>query len=238
MINLFQLDTTPEIIKANLPDDYPKFEIIGVIIGQLSSKLNDEFLDGKKKEVLSFIKERYENISQVKDNDIIKAYRQFYWKYCLLDPTKIRPAGEALLRRLLKNNSLPTIHPVVDAFNLISAKTGVPMCAYDLDELKLPLTFSLSTTNDVFLGIGMKQPKKLDEKLPIITDNNGQIVSIYPYRDADTTKLTKKTRNFIITADGVPGVQKSILKGALTEAIETIQSFCGGKIQGEILLKY
>ena len=40
------------------------------------------------------------------------------------------------------------------------------MCAYDLDRLELPLTFSLSKVDDVFLGIGMKQPKKLEENLP------------------------------------------------------------------------
>lgn len=230
--------TYPQIINTDLPNDYPKIEIIGVVISQLSDTVKEEVLVEKKKEVLDFINDKYGDISQVKDNEIIKAYRQFYWKFCLIDPTKIRPAGEALLRRLLKKNSLPKIHPVVDSFNLISAKTGIPMCAYDLDKLSLPLTFHLSKADDEFFGIGMKQPKKIEKNLPIITDRKGQIVSIYPYRDADVTKLTKETKNFIITADGVPGIKNIALKEALAEAIETIQSHCGGKIQGDIILKY
>ena len=37
-----------------------------------------------------------------------------------VDPTKTRPASEALLRRVLQGKGLPRIHPAVDVCNLAS----------------------------------------------------------------------------------------------------------------------
>ena len=44
------------------------------------------------------------------------------------DPTRYRPASEALLRRVLKGEDLPAIHPLVDINNCLSVELAVPCC--------------------------------------------------------------------------------------------------------------
>jgi len=44
------------------------------------------------------------------------------------DPTRYRPASEALLRRVLKGGDLPAIHPFVDVNNCLSLRLAVPCC--------------------------------------------------------------------------------------------------------------
>ncbi|HEY4594222.1 MAG TPA: phenylalanine--tRNA ligase beta subunit-related protein, partial [Thermoanaerobaculia bacterium] len=44
------------------------------------------------------------------------------------DPTRYRPSSEALLRRLLKGEDLPSIHPLVDLNNCLSVELAVPCC--------------------------------------------------------------------------------------------------------------
>ena len=44
------------------------------------------------------------------------------------DPTRYRPSSEALLRRVLKGEELPAIHPLVDANNCVSVGLMVPSC--------------------------------------------------------------------------------------------------------------
>jgi DNA/RNA-binding domain of Phe-tRNA-synthetase-like protein len=44
------------------------------------------------------------------------------------DPTRYRPSSEALLRRVLKGEELPAIHPLVDANNCLSVARVVPCC--------------------------------------------------------------------------------------------------------------
>ena len=56
-------------------------------------------------------------IENIKEDLIIAAYRSFYWKHLKIDPTKIRPSGEALVRRILQGKKLPKISYFVDAYN-------------------------------------------------------------------------------------------------------------------------
>ena len=44
------------------------------------------------------------------------------------DPTRYRPSSEALLRRVLKGDELPAIHPLVDLNNCVSVALAVPSC--------------------------------------------------------------------------------------------------------------
>jgi DNA/RNA-binding domain of Phe-tRNA-synthetase-like protein len=44
------------------------------------------------------------------------------------DPTRYRPSSEALLRRVLKGEELPAIHPLVDLNNCVSVALAVPSC--------------------------------------------------------------------------------------------------------------
>ena len=44
------------------------------------------------------------------------------------DPTRYRPSSEALLRRILKGEELPAIHPLVDLNNCVSVALAVPSC--------------------------------------------------------------------------------------------------------------
>src|SRR5215471_9314785 len=44
------------------------------------------------------------------------------------DPTRYRPSSEALLRRVLKGEALPAIHPFVDLNNCLSVELKVPSC--------------------------------------------------------------------------------------------------------------
>ena len=44
------------------------------------------------------------------------------------DPTRYRPSSEALIRRLLKGDELPAIHPFVDLNNALSVALAVPAC--------------------------------------------------------------------------------------------------------------
>ncbi len=57
-----------------------------------------------------------------------------------LKPTQYRCAAEALLRRLRKENGLPTLHPLVDAYNAVSVAWGLPIAALDLAAIHGSLT--------------------------------------------------------------------------------------------------
>ena len=72
-----------------------------------------------------------------------------------LDPTRIRPSSEALLRRLKKGEPLPRINSLVDVANALSVQLQVPVGLYDLDKVKGDeLVIRLGAHRDGYTGIG------------------------------------------------------------------------------------
>ncbi|MEV0129858.1 phenylalanine--tRNA ligase beta subunit-related protein [Dactylosporangium sp. NPDC050688] len=52
-----------------------------------------------------------------------------------LKPTQYRCASESLLRRLRREGDLPSLHPLVDLCNAVSAAYAIPVAALDLDRI-------------------------------------------------------------------------------------------------------
>ena len=223
-------------IENQLPPDYPEFTILGVLIKNFDiTNYNHEKWEQEVQTLQTRLKNLY-SLNDLTNDPIIQAYRQFYWKYVKVDPTKIRPASEALIRRVYRRGVLPNINPVVNAYNLASVETKIAMCAYDFDKIEGNLVFRLSQENEIFKGIGWDKEKNISSNLPIIADDNG-IVSIYPYRDADRSKVTKSTTTLMLTVDGVPEISLNTLEYALKKAVNRIQMFCGGDVIENVIFE-
>jgi len=197
--------------------------IRGVSVGPVTSEVeelrNEIFEEARKSHLLE----------KLKNNPVVRAYRDFFWSLDI-DPTKIRPSGEALLRRVLQGKGIPKISNVVDAYNLASLKTIIPLSGYDLDIISPPLTIRFSNENEIFQGIGMSEPKKLERRMLVLTDQKG-ILCVYPYRDADATKITEKTRNVLIVGYGAPKIATEKLEEAVETALKLIRRVAGGTVE-------
>ncbi len=167
------------------------------------------------------------NLEELKDEDRIRAYRDFFWRVGI-DPTKTRPASEALLRRILQGRDIPTINTLVDAYNIASVESRVALAAFDLSSLDGDLTMRFANVGEEFFGIGMRSPIALRGKEVVVEDEKG-LVAIYPYRDADSTKVTSHTEDAIVMVCGVPGIERVALMEAYERAASLITRFCGGR---------
>ena len=77
-------------------------------------------------------------IDSIKDMPSIQATRKTY-KVCGKDPSRYRPSGEALCRRILKGMDLYQIDTMVDLVNLASIAYGYSngFYGYNRDEIKI-----------------------------------------------------------------------------------------------------
>ena len=165
----------------------------------------------------------------LKDHATVRAYRDLFWSLGI-DPTKIRPSGEALLRRVLHGNEIPKISTVVDAYNLASLKTIIPLSGFDLNLVSPPLCIRFSKTHEEFHGIGMTAPVELTERMLVLADTK-RIVCIYPHRDADATKITAETKNVLVIGYGAPNISQSQLRDAVEKALNFIIQTSEGRIE-------
>ena len=182
-------------------------------------KSSQDFLEFREKK-LEEVKENF-SLEKLKDNPIIRSYRDFYWRIDI-DPTKIRPSSEALIRRVLQGRKLPLINNLVDAYNLASILTLISMGAYDLRKIKGKLRIRYSN-NEEFRGIG---GKSYISNAEIVIADEEKIVCIFPYRDSDITKITEETKEAIIVLCGVKGIEHSYLRSAAEQTLEIVERFC------------
>lgn len=219
------------IISEGVRERFPELKVAVVSVRDVDVEAENK-LDALRDEVVQWVHSTYD-LDSLKDAHPFRAYRDFFWTLGI-DPTKIRPASEALIRRVLRGKSIPRINPLVDAYNLASIKTGVPLAAFDLDKLRGCLVMRFAGEGEEFLGIGMKKPFRLKGGELVISDEE-KLVAIYPYRDSEQAKITSETKNVLIVSCGVPGVEEERLIKAAETAVSYITRFCGGTA-GEIII--
>ncbi len=182
-------------------------------------------LEEFKAEVMERTKEKWD-LDQLREHPVFRAYRDFFWRVGV-DPTKTRPAAEALIRRVLRGRPLPRINTLVDAYNLASIDTAIPLAAFDVGGLVGELTMREATKGERFLGIGMDKPVVLEGGEAVVEDGE-KLIAIYPYRDADACKITLKTKDTLMLVCGVPNIGDEVLERAGRVTVDYITRFCGG----------
>lgn len=182
-------------------------------------------LDTCRQQITSELRSRY-TLEQIRAEPVFRAYRDFFWSVGI-DPTKTRPASEALVRRIVAGRPIPVINTAVDAYNLASASSGIPIAAFDRDRLEGELSLRFARTQERFSGIGMSEPVSLTPNQVVMTDAR-QIIAVYPYRDSEETKVTPVTRNIHIVTCGVPGIGPEKLFTAYRTCVRYLEEFSGG----------
>ncbi len=174
-------------------------------------------------ELVSKLRSSYD-IQTLKNHPLVRAYRDIMWRLGI-DPTKVRPSSEALIRRVLRGRPFPSINSVVDSCNMASAESIVPISIFDHDLVKEPLTLRRARRGEVFVDFGGRE-RKLSGREVVLSDANGNILHLYPYRDSAIAAIrTGKTNCVDIVAYGAPGVPK-------TTVLEAVRKVC------TYLLKY
>jgi len=213
---------------AEVSEKFPKIAVgIGIINNVVVEKENEKIRE-LKIAAYSEVRAKHD-VEKLKDNPVIRAYRDLYWKLDI-DPTKTRPSGEALLRRVLHGNELPTISTAVDAYNLASMKTIIPISGFDKEKLNPPFNVRFAENGEEFTGIGMEKPTTPTSKMLVLADSK-RVLCIYPHRDTDYTKITEKTKNILVIGYGAPGITAQQLKEAVETALSYIKKVSGGEIE-------
>jgi DNA/RNA-binding domain of Phe-tRNA-synthetase-like protein len=107
-----------------------------------------------------------------------------------IDPTRVRPSSEALLRRLKKGEPLPRINSLVDVANSLSVQLQVPVGLYDLGKVRGDeLVVRLGTEGESYTGIG-KDRVNVAGRI-CVADAEGPIGN--PSSDSARTMITTDT---------------------------------------------
>lgn len=218
---MFPVEWHPEVVRR-LPNLIFWFATIeGVQVTPSDARVN-----ALEAEIVAQIRQKV-ILEQLKDHRVVRQYRDFYWRDLGIDPTKVRPAGEALVRRVLQGNQLYRINNVVDAYYVASLHTLLAFGVFDLDVLVPPLTVRFAQPGEPFFGIAMRESISLTGRELLLTDAQA-IISVHPYRDANRSKVTQQTTRLLIMTGGVPHLDDATVEAGLRIAIDYITRVAGG----------
>lgn len=129
------------------------------------------------------------------------------------DPTRYRPSSEALLRRLLKGEPLPAIHPLVDVNNCLSAELAVPACVMNIANLQPPFLFRAGLRGESYLSL--RGPFNLEGK-PLLLDAQGPADA--PITGGERVKVLPETRRaWLVAYAPAAALTRECLEGALRQ---------------------
>lgn len=133
----------------------------------------------------------------------IAALRRLF-KEAGCDPTRYRPSSEALIRRVLKGEEIPEIHPLVDINNCLSAVLGVPCCVMADGTFSPPFIFRRGRAGESYESL--RGPFRLEDK-PVLLDGRGPCDA--PITGSLRVKVNDQTERATLVAYLPDGVVES-----------------------------
>ena len=125
--------------------------------------------------------------AQLGEDATVAAMRRLF-RAAGTDPGRYRPSSEALLRRLLKGEELPSIHPLVDLNNQLSIELKVPACAVREGSIAPPVVLRAGRSGELLDS--MRGPLDLAGK-PLLEDGAGPFGT--PITDSHRVKVLPGT---------------------------------------------
>ena len=157
----------------------------------------------------------------LKDMTSIQATRRIY-KLCGKDPSRYRPSGEALVRRVLQGKGLYQVDTLVDLINLASMKYGYSIGAFDADKFSGDtLTLGIGKEGEPYEGIGRGMINIAG--LPVYRDAVGGVGT--PTSDHERTKVSLSTTRLLVLVNGYDGSEQGVTDTA-EYIIKLLNKYC------------
>ncbi len=174
------------------------------------------------------------NADAIAEHPQIQAWREAFRAFGA-KPSEFRSSIEAMARRALRNDPLPSINALVDIGNILSLRHLLPMGVHAIDHLTQDLALRPATGAEDFVPFGSEQ---LEHPLPgeiVFVEGNIVLTRRWVWRQSNATITVPESRAVEYNIDALPPVTLSKVEEVCRETAVLVQQFCGGRTRSEIL---
>lgn len=168
-----------------------------------------------------------------KENFVISEWRDIFTQF--KKKKGARSSIEALLKRVTQGKELAPINPLVDIYNSISLRYGVPCGGEDLDKINGDLHLGLAKGGEDFYPLGAQKSEPALPQEIIYYDLDGAICRSLNWREAQRTMLTEETTNAILVIEAVTPSQQERSLEAIQELQAKIKDMLGVENELQII---
>jgi DNA/RNA-binding domain of Phe-tRNA-synthetase-like protein len=217
-------------ISRDLASKYPDLKIAVLVGIQVEVNPVNEELEKLKRKIETEIRSKFTPETLI-EHPFIAAWRDTYRSFGV-KPKKYNPAAEALIRRILHGEPIPTINTLVDSYLLTEAEHFLPIGGYDLEKINGNIYLRYSPGKEKFIPLG--HPQEIEETNPqeiVYSDDVKILTRKWNFKDCDQAKITLETSKvalFIEAAD--KRIPIEALESAIKRLQQLISTYCSGKI--------
>lgn len=160
------------------------------------------------------------------ENPVIRRWRDAFYKF----KTKkgARCSIEALLKRVSKGGEIGPINPLVDIYNGISLKYGIPVGGEDIDKFEGNVRLTLASGDEEFVTLGSEKSEPPSPGEIVYKDDAGAICRCFNWREAVRIMLTEETTNTFMCIETLSKEELPVLEEALEELKYLIEKELSG----------
>ncbi len=173
-------------------------------------------------------------LETIAEHPRIKAWREAY-KAFGAKPSEFRSSVEAMARRALRGDELPSINALVDIGNIVSLQHLVPVGGHSMDELKQDISLRMASGEENFIPFGGSETEHPLPGEVIFAEGNTVLTRRWTWRQANHSLTLPETRSIEINIDRLPPVELEEVHGIASQVMSLVQDFCGGRLRYEVL---
>lgn len=160
-----------------------------------------------------------------------EAYRRFGAK-----PSEHRSSIEAMLRRVVKPDRLPSINPLVDIGNIVSLRHLLPAGVHPLPASGPGLELRRAYPGDTFLPAD-GSPAEVPAPAEVVFVHGTDVLTRrWTWRQAAGTQTLAKTTDVFFNVDGLPPVGDDLVRAAMDDVVRLVVAHTGGSVVSSAVL--
>jgi len=174
--------------------------------------------------------EKFITNESFKDNEVVDEWREAFRQF----KTKkgVRCSIEALLKRVSQGREFSPINPLVDIYNSVSLKYGVPCGGENIKAFDGDMHLGEAKGGEGFKPLGATEDSPALPGEIIYYDNSGAICRCLNWREAQRTMLTEDTTDSVLVIEAINEKQVKRASEAVVELKDLIEKYF--KVDGRI----
>jgi DNA/RNA-binding domain of Phe-tRNA-synthetase-like protein len=159
-----------------------------------------------------------------------EAFRRLGYK-----PGDFRPSIEALLRRVLRGQELPSINALVDIGNIVSLRHVLPVGGHAIDVLTADIALRPATGAEEFIAFGSAEIEHPAMGEFVFAEGDKVLTRRWIWRQAHHTLTLPETKAIEFNIDGLPPVTAADVQEAGKDVMDLVGRFCGGSARFAVI---
>jgi DNA/RNA-binding domain of Phe-tRNA-synthetase-like protein len=150
-------------------------------------------------------------------------------------PSEYRSSAEAMARRALRGQQLPSINALVDIGNLLSLRHLVPMGGHAIDHAEHGYRLRPASGRETFVPFGTDQLERPEPGEIIFAEADAVLTRRWIWRQANVSMILPETTAIEYNVDALPPVDAAGVDGLCRELVALVERFCGGRARQGLL---